>query len=153
MARGAGSVLAERKNIPICEAFVAICRLEPFAPHGAHSFMNVFTDFLARLLRGVFKLVLVLAAVVFVLSFLAAALVVVLVASLLSLLSGRKPAPVVMFSRMRANSQRYTQGVWPGRPDQPAGEVVDVEVTEVPDSPGAASPAATHPDGQAPFLR
>lgn len=115
--------------------------------------MNVFTDFLARLLRGVFKLVLVLAAVVFVFSFLAAALVVVLVASLLSLLSGRKPTPVVMFSRMRANSQRYTQGVWPGRPGQPAGEVVDVEVTEVPDSPGAASPVATRPDGQAPFLR
>ena len=115
--------------------------------------MNVFTDFLARVLRGVFKLVLVLAAVVFVLSFLAAALVIVLVASLLSLLTGRKPAPVVMFSRMRANSQRYTQGVWPGRPGQPAGDVVDVEVTEVVDNPAAVSPSAASPDGQAHLLR
>jgi len=116
--------------------------------------MNVFTDFLGRVLRGVFKLALVLAAVVFVFSFLAAALVIVLVASLLSLLTGRKPAPVVMFSRMRANSQRYTQGVWPGRPgQQPAGEVVDVEVTEVVDNPAAASPSAAGPDGQAQLLR
>ncbi len=115
--------------------------------------MNVFTDFLARVLRGVFKLVLVLAAVVFVLSFLAAALVIVLVASLLSLLTGRKPAPVVMFSRMRANSQRYTQGVWPGRPGQPAGDVVDVEVTEVVDNPAAVSPSSASPDGQAHLLR
>jgi len=115
--------------------------------------MNAVTDFLARGLRGVFKLLLVLAAAVFVLSFLAAALVGVLVVSLWSLLTGRKPAPVVMFSRMRANSQRYTQGVWPGRAGQPEGEVVDVQVTEVPGSPGAASPAAAQPHGQVPFLR
>jgi len=115
--------------------------------------MNAVTDFLARGLRGVFKLLLVLAAAVFVLSFLAAALVGVLVVSLWSLLTGRKPAPVVIFSRMRANSQRYTQGVWPGRSGQPVGEVVDVQVTEVPDSPGAASPAAAQPHGQVPFLR
>lgn len=116
--------------------------------------MNVFTDFLARVLRGVLKLALALAATVFVLSFLLAALVLVLVASLLSLLTGRKPAPVVMFSRMRANSQRYTRGVWPGRAGRPASDVVDVQVTEVPDSPAAASPSATpRPDGQAHFLR
>jgi len=115
--------------------------------------MNAVTDFLARGLRGVFKLLLVLAAAVFVLSFLAAALVGVLVVSLWSLLTGRKPAPVVMFSRMRANSQSYTQGVWPGRSGQPVGEVVDVQVTEVPGSPGAASPAAAQPHGQVPFLR
>ena len=115
--------------------------------------MTGFTDFLARVLRGVIKFALVLAATVFVLSFLLAALVIVLVASLLSLLTGRKPAPVVMFSRMRESSQRYTQGVWPGRPGQPQGDVVDVEVTEVPDSPAAASPSTPRQDGQAHFLR
>jgi hypothetical protein len=93
--------------------------------------MTGFTDFLARALRGVFKLALVLAAGVFVLSFLLAALVAVLLVSLWSLVTGRKPAPVVMFSRMRAQSQRYTQGVWPERAKAPAADVVDVEVTEV----------------------
>ncbi len=97
--------------------------------------MNSITDFLARLLRGVFKLLLVAAALVFVFSFLLAALFIVLVVSLWSLITGRKPAPVVMFSRMREQSQRYTQGVWPGRTTRPAGDVVDVDATEVPEAP------------------
>jgi hypothetical protein len=94
--------------------------------------MNTFTDFLGRLVAGAIKLVLVLAATVFVVSFLLAALVVVVLVSLWSLITGRKPAPVVMFTRMREQSQRYTQGVWPGsaRPEPP-GEVVDVQATEV----------------------
>lgn len=97
--------------------------------------MNGITDFFARLLRGVFKLLLVAAALVFVFSFLLAALFIVLVVSLWSLITGRKPAPVVMFSRMREQSQRYTQGVWPGRTTRPAGDVVDVDATEVPEAP------------------
>lgn len=92
--------------------------------------MHPMFEFFSRALRGLLKLVLVLAATVFVVSFLLAAVLVVLVASLISLVTGRKPAPVVMFSRMRQQSQRYTQGVWPGR-SQPPGDVVDVEVTEV----------------------
>lgn len=103
--------------------------------------MNELTDFVGRVLRGLIKLTLVLAAGVFVFSFLLAATVVVLVVSLWSLVTGRKPAPVVMFSRMREQSQRYTQGVWPGR--VPVGEVVDVDATEVSD--GAARPAAEQP--------
>ena len=103
--------------------------------------MNDLTDFLGRVLRGLIKLTLVLAAGVFVISFLLAAIVVVLLVSLWSLITGRKPAPVVMFSRMRERSQRYTQGVWPGR--APMGEVVDVDATEV--SEGAARPATEQP--------
>ncbi|MGS5085044.1 hypothetical protein ACVC7V_00890 [Hydrogenophaga sp. A37] len=103
--------------------------------------MNDLTDFLGRVLRGLIKLMLVLAAGVFVFSFLLAAIVVVVGVSLWSLITGRKPAPVVMFSRMRAQSQRYTQGVWPGR--EPVGEVVDVDATEV--SEGAARPTAEQP--------
>ncbi len=108
--------------------------------------MNAVSDLLSRLLRGVLRLVLVLAAMVFVLSFLLAALVAVLLMSVWSLITGRKPAPVVMFSRMREQSfsrmreqsRQYTQGMWPGR--TPPGDVVDVDATEVGDRPGAESP-------------
>lgn len=100
--------------------------------------MNPVSDLLSRILRGALKLVLVLAALVFVLSFLLAALVAVLGVSIWSLITGRKPAPVVMFSRMREQSQRYTQGMWPGR--TAPGDVVDVDATEVGERPGAESP-------------
>jgi hypothetical protein len=43
-----------------------------------------------------------------------------------------------MFSRMRAHSQRYAKGVWPGR--EPSGEVVEVEATVVNDRDGSESP-------------
>lgn len=100
--------------------------------------MNSVSDLLSRIFRGALKLVLVLAAMVFVLSFLLAALVAVLGMSVWSLVTGRKPAPVVMFSRMREQSQRYTQGMWPAR--TPPGDVVDVDATEVSERPGAESP-------------
>lgn len=103
--------------------------------------MNELSDFLGRLINGLFKLVLLVAASIFVISFLLAALVVVLVVSLWSLITGRKPAPVVMFSRMREQSQRYTQGVWPGQTrQQPPGDVVDVQATEVVDDAQASRP-------------
>jgi hypothetical protein len=100
--------------------------------------MNPILEVFSRALRAVLKLVLVLAATVFVVSFLLAALLVVLLVSLWSLVTGRKPAPVVLFSRMREQSQRYTQGMWPGR--TPPGDVVDVDATEVGARPGADSP-------------
>ena len=103
--------------------------------------MNQLSDFLGRLINGLFKLVLLVAASIFVISFLLAALVVVLVVSLWSLITGRKPAPVVMFSRMREQSQRYTQGVWPGQArQQPPGDVVDVQATEVVDDAQVSRP-------------
>jgi len=94
--------------------------------------MNAFTDLLGRLLAGAIKLLLVLAASVFVVSFLLAALVAVVLVSLWALVTGRKPAPVVLFTRMREQSQRYTQGVWPGAArGGPPADVVDVQATEV----------------------
>ena len=94
--------------------------------------MNELSVFLNRVLGGLLKLVLVIAASVFVISFLIAALVAVAAVSLWTLITGRKPAPVVMFGRMREQSQRYTQGMWPGQGQQePLGDVVDVEATEV----------------------
>lgn len=101
--------------------------------------MNPVSDLLSRIFRGALKLVLVLAAVVFVLSFLLAALVAVLVMSVWSLITGRKPAPVVMFSRMREQSRQYTQGMWPGQTSA-GDDVVDVDATEVGERPGADSP-------------
>jgi hypothetical protein len=100
--------------------------------------MNGFFDFFGRVLRGVLRLALGLAGVVFLLSLLLATLVVVLGVSLWALLTGRKPTPAVVFSRFRQSSQRYRQGVWPGsEPRQPMGDVVDVQATEVPDKPAA----------------
>ena len=96
--------------------------------------MNDLSVFLSRVVGSLIKLVLLVAASVFVVSFLLAALVVVLGVSLWSLITGRKPAPVVMFGRMREQSQRYTQGMWPGQARQePLGDVVDVQATEVVD--------------------
>lgn len=100
--------------------------------------MNGLFDFFGRVLRGVLRLVLAMAALVFVFSLLLAALVVVVGVSLWALVTGRKPAPAVVFSRFRQTSQRYTQGVWPGGVRRPMGDVVDVEATEVPDAPAAS---------------
>jgi hypothetical protein len=100
--------------------------------------MNGLFDFFGRVLRGVLRLALALAALVFVLSLLLASLVVVVGVSLWALVTGRKPAPAVVFSRFRQTSQRYTQGVWPGGARRPMGEVVDVEATEVPEAPATS---------------
>ena len=106
--------------------------------------MNEFTNVLNRVFSALLKLVLVIAASVFVVSFLLAALVLVLAVSMWSLITGRKPAPVVMFSRMREQSQRYTQGVWPGQrqgqPPPSVSDVVDVQAVEVVDDPSVPRP-------------
>ena len=91
---------------------------------------------ISKILRFFLKLVLGVFAAVFALSLLAAALIVVLLSVLKSLITGRKPAPAVVFGRF----QRYSsQGMWPGGPAQGnaanprTGDVVDVEVREVKD--------------------
>lgn len=91
--------------------------------------MNPVSDFLSSLVRSLFRLLLWVAAGVFLLSFLLAALVVVAGVTLWSLITGRKPAPVVLFGRLREQSQRYAQGVWPNHGS--AADVVDVDATEV----------------------
>lgn len=89
---------------------------------------------ISKILRFFLKLVLGIFAAVFALSLLAAALIVVVLSVLKSLITGRKPAPAVVFGRF----QRYSpQGMWPGGPAQGnaanprASDVVDVEVREV----------------------
>ncbi|MEO8389972.1 hypothetical protein [Polaromonas sp.] len=91
---------------------------------------------ISQLLRFFLKLLLGIFAAVFAVSLLVAALVVVALSLLKSLVTGRKPAPAVVFGRF----QRYTpQDMWPGgaTPDSRtapgARDVVDVEVREVRD--------------------
>jgi hypothetical protein len=91
---------------------------------------------IGKILRFFLKLLLGLFAVVFAISLLVAALIVVALSLLKSLVTGRKPAPAMVFGRF----QRYSpEGMWPGGSGRgaadtpPAGDVVDVEVREVRD--------------------
>lgn len=111
-------------------------------PVASVQLMNSFSELLSALLRTLLRVVLFLAGLIFVLSFLVAAVLVVLGVSIWSLLTGRKPAPVVLFTQMRERSRRYAAGAWPGASAAKgtgAADVVDVEATEVGGS-GVARP-------------
>ena len=84
----------------------------------------------SQLVRFAIKLILTVLGLVFAISLLMAALIVVLLSLLKSVLTGKKPAPVVMFSKF----QKFAPGgMWPGSAKaQNTGDVVDVEVREVP---------------------
>ena len=92
-------------------------------------------DFLSRVVGFFLKLMLGIFAAVFVVSLLLAALVVAVLSLITALLTGKKPAPTVVFSRF----QKYSPGgMWPGaRPRDSnakvpgAKDVVDVEVREI----------------------
>lgn len=101
--------------------------------------MNSSSDFLGRLARGLLRVLLGVAATIFLLSLLVASLVVVLAMSLWSLITGRKPAPVVMFQQFRQAQQRYASGVFRGAA---GGDVVDVQATEVREGQAPAQPTA-----------
>ena len=87
-------------------------------------------NILSQIVRFALKLVLGLFAAIFAVSLLVAALVVVALSLLKSLVTGRKPAPAMVFGRFQ---QFSPQGMWPGGPAREgnvspgAGEVVDVE--------------------------
>lgn len=94
---------------------------------------------MSKLINGFFrfilKLTLAVFGVVFMVSLLAAALVVVAFSLLKSLVTGKKPAVFTTFSRFRAYSPK---GMWPGASGRQtksgaanAGDVVDVEVREI----------------------
>ena len=89
-------------------------------------------NIIGRLLRFFIKLVLAAFGLVFALSLLAAALVVVVLSLLKSLITGQKPAPTMVFGKF----QKFSPGsMWPGakkRDDNAStGDVVDVEMREV----------------------
>ena len=91
----------------------------------------------SMIFRFVVKLVFGLSAAVLAVGLLLVALTVFALSLLKSLITGRKPAPLVAFSRFRAFQQQQ-QGMWPGAPGRPAstktasGQVVDVEAREIP---------------------
>ena len=118
--------------------------------------MNGITEFFDRLVRGVFRLVLVAAAAVFLLSLLIATLVVMLSVTLWAVVTGRKPEPAKIFGQFRQTSARYTRGAWSagagtghgvgGKPQ----DIVDVpahEVRDVPHQPVSGDTKPTRPDG------
>ena len=86
-------------------------------------------NFISQLVRFAIKLILTVLGLVFAISLLMAALIVVLLSLLQSVITGKKPAPVVVFSKF----QKFASGgIWPGAGKaQNTAEVVDVEVREV----------------------
>ena len=86
-------------------------------------------NFLSQLVRFAIKLVLAAFGLVFAISLLLAALVVIAISLLKSLITGKKPAPLMVFSRF----QKFApNGMWPSAAKaQNTADVVDVEVREV----------------------
>jgi hypothetical protein len=96
--------------------------------------MNLLFEFVASILRGGVKLVLVVLAALFALTVVCVGLVVVAVMVLRFLLTGRKPAVVTTFSRFNQAAQQFGPGAWSGkasalRPE--SADIVDVEAHEV----------------------
>lgn len=99
--------------------------------------MHAITEFFSRLVRGLLRLLLVAAAAVFLLSLLLATLVLMLVLTVWSIATGRKPEPAKIFGQFRQTSARYTRGAWSGGRGGAAGakpqDIVDVPAHEVRD--------------------
>jgi hypothetical protein len=96
--------------------------------------MNLLSDVVASLLRGVVKLLLLVFAAVFALSLLCAGLLLVVGLVLRFLLTGRKPAVVTTFSRFNQAAQQFRPGFRPGSATAThadSADVVDVEAHEV----------------------
>lgn len=90
-------------------------------------------NFIGGFFRVVVKLVLAAFALVFAVSLLLLALIVVVMSLLRAFITGKKPAPAAVFSRF----QKFAPGgMWPSntRPE-PKADVVDVEVREVKETP------------------
>lgn len=92
-------------------------------------------NLIGSLFRFVLKLMLAAFAIVLGLSVLAAALIIMVLSVFKSLLTGKKPVPFVVFSRVR----KFSAGTaWPGAAAREAqgvpakaADVVDVEVREI----------------------
>lgn len=88
-------------------------------------------NFISGLFRFIIKLVLAAFGLVFAVSLLLAALVLMVLSLLKSLVTGKKPAPFVAFSQFRQFKNR-AGSAWPyASTAKPQGDVVDVEVREV----------------------
>lgn len=108
--------------------------------------MKSISDFFRTAIAAAVGLMLMLAGTVFAASLFLALLLVVAFNSVAALLSGRKPAPFVLWERWRdirsrgpfgAGAGRFSTGRSGSANAKPA-EVVDVEVREIEESPKAA---------------
>lgn len=92
------------------------------------------SDVVNQIFRFILKLALGLFAAIFAISLLVVTLLVLALSLLKGLITGRKPAPVMLFESFR---QFRSRSVWPGnRPPEStnasqAGDIVDVEVREI----------------------
>lgn len=98
--------------------------------------MSLISDFAGRAIALLLRLVLALAAAVFAISLLLAGLVAVVFMLLRALLTGRKPAPVMVWQRYRqASASRWTRRSSAEGRDGPraaVADVVDVEARDIP---------------------
>ena len=106
-------------------------------------------DFVSSLLRFVLKLALGLMAAVFAVSLLAAALVVLTFSLLKALITGKKPAAAMVFSRFQGYAP---QDLWT-RKAKRGGEVVDVDVRELREVHEVLDDAEVHPTRSPPAIR
>ncbi|MES2412401.1 MAG: hypothetical protein V4614_01275 [Pseudomonadota bacterium] len=91
-------------------------------------------SFISQLLRFVLKLVLAAFGIVFALSMLAAALIFLVWRQLVGLITGKKPPPIMAFGKFQRFSPQDIWAASAGGSQQPkGGDVVDVEVREVPE--------------------
>ena len=99
--------------------------------------MHSISELLISVLRGALKLVLLAFAGVMIASILLIGLTAALLALIVALLTGRKPAAWQTFMRFRQSSQQFRSGVWSGpstqssRSAQNVPDVVDVQAHEV----------------------
>ncbi len=98
--------------------------------------MNLISDMAFGILRFVTKLALLAFAAVFAVIVVLSALVLIAVALIRFLLTGRKPAVVATFSRVRQGAQQFRSGAWSaggfsGNHRNGDADIVDVEAREV----------------------
>jgi hypothetical protein len=102
--------------------------------------METFSALVTGVLRGVLRLALLVFTVSLIISLIFLALVATVFTVLWALLTGRKPAAYTTFTRFRQSAQQFRQGGWaarggPGSASASQGDVVDVQVVEVPNAP------------------
>ncbi len=94
--------------------------------------MNLISDLAVGILRGLTKLALLAFAAVFALVVVFSALVLVAVALVRFLLTGRKPAVFATVSRFRQNAEQFRTNRWSANRSRGSdADVVDVEAREV----------------------
>jgi uncharacterized membrane protein YgcG len=102
--------------------------------------MEPLSVLVTGVLRGVLRLALLVFTVSLIISLIFVAIVATVFTVLWALLTGRKPAAYTTFTRFRQSAQQFRPGSWAsgggsGFSNAPKGDVVDVQVTEVPNAP------------------